>query len=161
MNAAMGRSALAMLYALRSACNYGSRKKPHKAKVFCFLSILRTAFVVLFYTMISAAVNIHRRDHPAFGLLGNVPRGFKVAGVPKIDIQIIKAFMGELPAAVMVLLIEHIAISKSYGRVKNYPIDPSKEFTGTPNHAPPNSPSSYPRLLRHEQRGRTILSNPH
>jgi sodium-independent sulfate anion transporter 11 len=128
MDATMGLTALAMLYAIRSACNYGSRKKPHKAKVFFFLSTLRTAFVVLFYTMISAAVNIHRRDHPAFKLLGNVPRGFKVAGVPKIDIPIIKAFMGELPAAVIVLLIEHIAISKSFGRVNNYTIDPSQEF---------------------------------
>ena len=128
MDAAMGLTALAMLYAIRSACNYGSRKQPHKAKVFFFLSTLRTAFVVLFYTMISAVVNIHRSDHPAFKLLGNVPRGFKVAGVPKIDIQIIKAFMGELPAAVIVLLIEHIAISKSVGRVNNYTIDPSQEF---------------------------------
>ncbi|KAJ6099315.1 hypothetical protein N7467_000850 [Penicillium canescens] len=128
MDAAMGLTALAMLYAIRSACNYGSRKKPHKAKVFFFLSTLRAAFVVLFYTMISAAVNIHRRGHPAFKLLGNVPRGFKVAGVPKINIPIIKAFMGELPAAVIVLLIEHIAISKSFGRVNNYTIDPSQEF---------------------------------
>jgi sodium-independent sulfate anion transporter 11 len=128
MDAAMGLTALAMLYAIRSACNYGTRKKPHKATFFFFLSTLRTAFVVLFYTMISAAVNLHRRDHPAFKLLGNVPRGFKVAGVPKVDIPIIKAFVGELPAAVIVLLIEHIAISKSFGRVNNYTIDPSQEF---------------------------------
>ncbi|KAI2731985.1 hypothetical protein CBS147332_1124 [Penicillium roqueforti] len=128
MDAAMGLTALAMLYGIRSACNYGTRKQPHKAKLFFFLSTLRTAFVVLFYTMISAAVNLHRRDHPAFKLLGNVPRGFKAAGVPKIDIPIIKAFLGELPAAVIVLLIEHIAISKSFGRVNNYTIDPSQEF---------------------------------
>ncbi|KAJ5952796.1 uncharacterized protein N7479_011209 [Penicillium vulpinum] len=128
MDAAMGVTALAMLYGIRFACNYGTRKKPHKAKLFFFLSTLRTAFVVLFYTMISAAVNLHRRTHPAFKLLGNVPRGFKAAGVPKIDIPIIKAFLGELPAAVIVLLIEHIAISKSFGRVNNYTIDPSQEF---------------------------------
>lgn len=128
MDAAMGLTALAMLYGIRSACNYGTRKKPHKAKLFFFLSTLRTAFVVLFYTMISAAVNLHRRNHPAFKLLGNVPRGFKAAGVPKIDVPIIKAFLGELPAAVIVLLIEHIAISKSFGRVNNYTIDPSQEF---------------------------------
>jgi sodium-independent sulfate anion transporter 11 len=124
----MGLTALAMLYGIRSVCNYGMKKKPHKAKLFFFLSTLRTAFVVLFYTMISAAVNLHRRDHPAFKLLGNVPRGFKAAGVPKIDIAIIKAFVGELPAACIVLLIEHIAISKSFGRVNNYTIDPSQEF---------------------------------
>ncbi|EKV16024.1 SutA [Penicillium digitatum Pd1] len=128
MDAAMGLTALAMLYGIRSACNYGTRKKPHKAKLFFFLSTLRTAFVVLFYTMISAAVNLHRRNHPAFKLLGHVPRGFKAAGVPKIDVPMIKAFLSELPAAVMVLLIEHIAISKSFGRVNNYTIEPSQEF---------------------------------
>ncbi|KAJ5515860.1 hypothetical protein N7527_007420 [Penicillium freii] len=128
MDAAMGLTALAMLYGIRSACNYGTRKKPHKAKLLFFLSTLRTVFVVLFYTMISAAVNLHRRNHPAFKLLGNVPRGFKAAGVPKIDVPIIKAFLAELPAAVVVLLIEHIAISRSFGRVNNYTIDPSQEF---------------------------------
>ncbi|KAJ5348826.1 uncharacterized protein MYU51_007089 [Penicillium brevicompactum] len=128
MDASMGLTALVMLYGIRAACNYGTRKKPHRAKLFFFLSTLRTAFVVLFYTMISAAVNIHRREHPAFKLLGNVPRGFKAAGVPKIDITIIKAFVSELPVACIVLLIEHIAISKSFGRVNNYTIDPSQEF---------------------------------
>ena len=128
MDAAMGLTALAMLYGIRAACSYGTRKQPHRAKLFFFLSTLRTAFVVLFYTMISAAVNLHRRDHPAFKLLGNVPRGFKAAGVPKVDIAIIKAFVSELPVACIVLLIEHIAISKSFGRVNNYTIDPSQEF---------------------------------
>lgn len=40
----------------------------------------------------------------------------------------IKSFVGELPAAVIVMLIEHIAISKSFGRVNNYTIDPSQEL---------------------------------
>ncbi|RAH47489.1 SLC26/SulP family anion transporter [Aspergillus brunneoviolaceus CBS 621.78] len=128
MDAAMGLTALAMLYGIRSACNYGSRKYPHKAKVFFFLSTLRTVFVILFYTMVSAAVNLHRRHNPAFKLLGKVPYGFQHAGVPKISVDIIRTFAHELPAAVIVLVIEHIAISKSFGRVNNYTIDPSQEF---------------------------------
>ena len=128
MDAAMGLTALAMLYAIRSACSYGQRKYPHRAKTFFFLSTLRTAFVVLFYTMISAAVNLHRRKNPAFKVLGNVPRGFKHAGVPKITSDIVSSFASEIPAAAIVLLIEHIAISKSFGRVNNYTINPSQEF---------------------------------
>ena len=34
----------------------------------------------------------------------------------------------ELPASIIVLLIEHIAISKSFGRVNNYTINPSQEL---------------------------------
>lgn len=41
---------------------------------------------------------------------------------------IIKLFISEVPASVIVLLIEHIAISKSFGRINNYVIDPSQEM---------------------------------
>lgn len=41
---------------------------------------------------------------------------------------IIKAFLQKLPSSVIVLLIEHIAISKSFGRINNYTIDPSQEM---------------------------------
>ncbi|EAW08232.1 SLC26/SulP family anion transporter [Aspergillus clavatus NRRL 1] len=128
VDAAMGLTALAMLYIIRSACNYGAKKYPQRAKTFFFLSTLRTVFVILFYTMISAAVNIHRRKNPAFKLLGSVPRGFQHAAVPVVNARILKTFASELPAAVIVLLIEHIAISKSFGRVNNYTIDPSQEL---------------------------------
>lgn len=50
--------------------------------------------------------------------------------MPVINGHIIKLFASKLPAAVIVLLIEHIAISKSFGRVNNYTIDPSQEMIG-------------------------------
>lgn len=40
----------------------------------------------------------------------------------------IRAFAPDLPATLIVLLIEHIAISKSFGRINNYTIDPSQEL---------------------------------
>lgn len=130
IDAAMGLTALAMLYAIRSGCTYGAKKWPHRAKIWFFASTLRTVFVILFYTMISAAVNLHRKDNPAFELLGTVPRGFQKASVPIMDPKIISAFSSQLPAGVIVLLIEHIAIAKSFGRVNNYTINPSQEFVG-------------------------------
>ncbi|KAL2808427.1 sulfate transporter family-domain-containing protein [Aspergillus granulosus] len=128
LDAAMGVTACAMLYIIRAACNFAARQQPHRAKMWFFISTLRTAFVILFYTMISAAVNLHRRDNPAFSVLGTVPRGFQHAAVPTVNAELIKTFASELPAAVIVLLIEHIAISKSFGRVNNYTIDPSQEL---------------------------------
>lgn len=56
------------------------------------------------------------------------PAGFQHAAVPTINSDIISSFIGELPATVIVLLIEHIAISKSFGRVNNYTINPSQEM---------------------------------
>lgn len=36
--------------------------------------------------------------------------------------------MGALPAAVIVLVVEHISIGKSFGRINNYTINPNSEF---------------------------------
>lgn len=61
---------------------------------------------------------MNRRSHPRFNILGHVPRGLKHVGVPNITIDMIRNIADELPGAIIVLLIEHIAISKSFGRVK-------------------------------------------
>ena len=130
LDAAIGLTALTMLYLIRFVCTYGARRMPSRAKLMFFLATLRTAFVILLYTMIGWLVNRHHRKtkQNRFKILGHVPRGFQNAAVPTIDTTIIKTFASELPASVIVLLIEHIAIAKSFGRVNNYTIDPSQEM---------------------------------
>ena len=54
--------------------------------------------------------------------------GFQDARVPHITTEIISAFASDLPSVVIVLLIEHISIAKSFGRINNYTIDPSQEL---------------------------------
>jgi sodium-independent sulfate anion transporter 11 len=54
--------------------------------------------------------------------------GFQNAEVPILNTEIASGLASHLPAAVIVLLIEHIAISKSFGRVNNYTINPSQEM---------------------------------
>ncbi|QGI85321.1 hypothetical protein CEK25_012050 [Fusarium fujikuroi] len=107
LDAAIGLSALTMLY---------------------LIPRLRTAFVILLYVGISAGMNINHRSKPRISIVGDVPSGFTHAAVPEINTPIIKSFVSELPAAVIVVLIEHISISKSFGRVNNYVIDPSQEL---------------------------------
>lgn len=79
LDAAMGLTALLMLYLIRSVCNFYAKKIPRKAKLFFFLSTLRTAFVILLYTMISWLVNRHHRatKNNRFKITGSVPRGKK------------------------------------------------------------------------------------
>ncbi|KAJ5971463.1 sulfate anion transporter [Penicillium vulpinum] len=127
-DAAMGLTALALLYALRSGFNYGAEKVPRFAKVFFFLGALRTVFIIALYALISLGVNQHRRNNPAFALVGLVPQGFDQAGVPVLKPDVIKLVVSQLPACVICLLIEHIAVSKTFGRVNNYTIDPSQEL---------------------------------
>ena len=74
-DAALGVSALVMLYLIRGLCSFMAKKQPHRAKLYFFISTLRTAFVILLYTGISAGMNIHRRDDPAVSVVGDVPSG--------------------------------------------------------------------------------------
>ncbi|KAK0118963.1 Sulfate permease 2 [Cadophora gregata f. sp. sojae] len=128
LDAAMGLTALFLLYAIRAGCSLAAKKWPTRQKTFFFIATLRTAFVILLYTMISWLVNRHHRKKPLFKILQKVPRGFTAAAVPTVNTKIISIFAGELPSAVIVLLIEHIAISKSFGRINNYIINPSQEM---------------------------------
>ncbi|KAL0638030.1 hypothetical protein Q9L58_002966 [Maublancomyces gigas] len=128
LDAAMGLSALFLLYLLRwFTTSFLSKKYPLQKKTWFFLATLRTAFVLLLFTLISFLVN---RGHkkPIFKILQTVPSGFRHMGVPVIDREIIASFQSELPATVIVMLIEHIAISKSFGRINNYTINPSQEM---------------------------------
>jgi len=54
--------------------------------------------------------------------------GFQAAGVPAIKADILSKYVGYLPVAIIVLLLEHIAVAKSFGRVNNYTINPSQEM---------------------------------
>lgn len=80
LDAAMGLTALAMLYIIRSACTYAAKKNPRRAKAFFFVSTLRTAFVILLYTLISYLVNRNHRKKPLFAILKTVPRGMQTDG---------------------------------------------------------------------------------
>ncbi|EOR04736.1 Sulfate permease 2 [Wallemia ichthyophaga EXF-994] len=133
INAAMGVTSLFLLYLLRETCTYCAKRWPNKKKIWFFANTLRTVFVILLYTLISWLVNRHRRgvdgqSEPLFDLIGTVPRGFKNMNVPTMNADVIRNYVGHLPGAVIVLLIEHIAISKSFGRVNNYTINPSQEL---------------------------------
>ncbi|KAK4160911.1 sulfate permease [Cladorrhinum sp. PSN259] len=129
LDAAMGLTALAMLYLIRAICSAVAKRWPQHQKKAFFISTLRTVFVILLYTMISWLANRNMpRGKAKFKILFDVPGGFQNAAVPVLNQRIASNLVTYLPAAVIVLLIEHIAISKSFGRVNNYRIDPSQEM---------------------------------
>lgn len=75
LDAALGLTALLMLYLIRGICSYMSKRQPHRAKTYFFMSTLRTVFVILLYTAISAGVNVSHKKQPSFSLIKDVPRG--------------------------------------------------------------------------------------
>lgn len=75
LDSAIGLTALAMLYLIRSFTTWMAKRNPNKRKMWFFISTLRTVFVVLLYTLISWLVNRHHRKKPKFKILKDVPRG--------------------------------------------------------------------------------------
>lgn len=57
-----------------------------------------------------------------------LPTGFQRAGVPNIDLNLIRLVISELPAVAIILVIEHIAIAKAMGRLYDYTVNPSQEI---------------------------------
>lgn len=49
-------------------------------------------------------------------------------GAPKFSSSLLSAIAPDLPLTIIVLILEHIAISKSFGRINNYTINPSQEL---------------------------------
>ncbi|OAQ58764.1 sulfate permease [Pochonia chlamydosporia 170] len=130
IDAVMGLSALFLLYSIRCTCNYMATRQSSRKRLWFFVSTLRLAFVILLYTLVSFLINrgVTNVNEAKFKILGNVPRGFQKKGVPDVNTKLLKAIAPELPATIIVLIIEHIAISKSFGRVNNYTINPSQEL---------------------------------
>ncbi|CAL1704078.1 unnamed protein product [Somion occarium] len=131
LDAAWGLTGLFGLYAIRMICDFLSRKYPRRKRLFFFASVFRNAFVIIVLTI--ASWLYCRRRLSASGkypikILQNVPRGFKHVGTPNIDGELVSALAGQLPVATIILLLEHIAISKSFGRVNGYKINPNQEL---------------------------------
>ncbi|KAF4576856.1 hypothetical protein EYR36_000546 [Pleurotus pulmonarius] len=131
LDAAWGLPGLVALYGIRMLCDYFTKKFPRRARWFFFISVLRNAFVILVLTIAAWLYTRHRRlpngKYP-IRILQNVPSGFKHVGQPVIDSNLVSALAGELPVATIILLLEHIAISKSFGRLNGYKINPNQEL---------------------------------
>lgn len=92
---------------------------PHRQKTWFLCNTLKTAFVILVYTMISLLMDLHLLNHDSelspISIIGEVaPETRKVTG------DIISVVASKLTATIIVLLIEHISISKFCGRVYAY-----------------------------------------
>lgn len=82
---------------------------------------MRNAFAVFILTLAAFLYARNRRDAKGkypIRILQNVPAGFKHIKRPSVDSELLAALAPELPVATIILLLEHIAISKcelSYG----------------------------------------------
>ncbi|KDQ59464.1 hypothetical protein JAAARDRAFT_126715 [Jaapia argillacea MUCL 33604] len=131
LDAAFGITALVSLYLIRYTLEWLSRRYPRRARIFFFLSVLRNGLVIIILTIASWLYCRHRKTKAGkypIKILQSVPRGFQHVGQPVIDKELLVTLAPELPVATIILLLEHIAISKSFGRVNGYKINPNQEL---------------------------------
>jgi len=87
--------------------------------------------VIVVLTIASWLYTRHRKNSKGnypIKILKDVPRGLKHVGSPDIEHSLLSALAPKIPAATIILLLEHIAIAKSFGRINNYKIDPNQEL---------------------------------
>ncbi|GAA5823562.1 hypothetical protein JCM11251_000681 [Rhodosporidiobolus azoricus] len=131
-DAAFGLCCLAFLLATKYIFGRTERtaKNPIVRRTAFFANTMRTAFTVIFATLFSWVYcrNYDSKSYP-ISILKTVPSGFQHMGVPHdFNSNVIGKLGSQIPVSTIILLLEHIAISKSFGRVNNYKIDPNQEL---------------------------------
>lgn len=137
VNAAFGLVPLFILYTWKFSCDFFGKRYPRTYKIFFYLQTLRNAVVIIVATAISYGI-VHPELKKWKGskskfksdikTIGVVPSGLRHVGVMEIPDGIIGAMASEIPVSTIILLLEHIAISKSFGRINDYKIVPDQEL---------------------------------
>lgn len=92
-----------------------------------YFSIMRNGILVIFGTLIAFLINIGKSTSP-ISILKNVPAGFQAMGVPRVDSVVLGGIASSLPSGVIILILEHVAIAKSFGRINDYTINSDQEI---------------------------------
>ncbi|KAJ3267670.1 hypothetical protein HK104_005720, partial [Borealophlyctis nickersoniae] len=124
LDAAFGFTALFLLITWKSVTQHLSKRGYTNMR---YISVLRNAVCVVVFTAISFAVNNGQKT-PKVKIAGDVPRGFNHIRAP--DFGLLSA---AAPAAVTVTIVgilEHVAITKSFGRLNGYRPDANQELVG-------------------------------
>ncbi|CAG8700563.1 2164_t:CDS:2 [Cetraspora pellucida] len=126
VDAAAGLTCLLFLYSVKFGMSYLTTRYSNRQKIFFFISTLRNFLAVVIYTIIAFILNIGKTTNP-LSILKTMPSGLHDVGVKDIDTKLLSICGPYLPGICIVLVLEHIAIAKSFGRINDYRIAPSQE----------------------------------
>ncbi|KAI8888750.1 sulfate permease [Backusella circina FSU 941] len=127
LDVAFGLVSILWLYGIRYACQVLGNRYPKYNSHFYFFGIMRNGILVIFGTLIAFLINIGKTTSP-ISILKTVPPGFQAMGVPDVKISVLSQIASSLPSGVIILILEHVAIAKSFGRINDYTISPDQEI---------------------------------
>ncbi|CDH53014.1 sulfate permease [Lichtheimia corymbifera JMRC:FSU:9682] len=124
-----GLLSLIALYIVKSLCMQYTASTAEKAsrRIFYYLGIMRAGLVVVIGTALSYAVH-HASANEPIRVIKTVPSGFDALGVPHLNTQVIRETMHVIPPMIMMLIMEHVSVAKTFGRLSNYTVEPSQEI---------------------------------
>ena len=128
VDAAFGLVGLFILYIWKFTAQHMIDRYPQKALIWTYVLNVRTAIVIIFSTLISFLIIRHDKEHSPFAVTGFIESGLHNIGVFTPPNQLASRIAPDLPVATIVLVLEHISIAKSFGRVHDYKINPNQEF---------------------------------
>ncbi|KAI9319825.1 sulfate transporter family-domain-containing protein [Dichotomocladium elegans] len=126
LDLAFGAIGLLWLYGVQYGCTLLKRRYPRYEDAIFMFSIMRNGILVIVGTLVAFLINI-RRDESPVQILQTVPAGFQAMGVPSLNPSLVGVVAPSLPSGIVVLILEHLAIAKSFGRLNNYNVRPSQE----------------------------------
>lgn len=132
VDAAFGLVDLFILYAWQYIVQHfinKNKNNPKRRLALIYLLNLRTAFVIIISTCISFGVlRNHKGSKTPYSIIGNIPSGLNHVGRFIPNSKLVSRLATDLPICSIVLVLEHISISKSFARLNGYRVNPNQEF---------------------------------
>jgi sodium-independent sulfate anion transporter 11 len=122
VDAAFGIGTITFLFIWRLVAQYLVQKSCRWGVVF---GQAGNAIALIFFTLVGLLVNFYRQK-PLIRLVGSIPSGINYIALPTLT-----NMSSVIPASTTVLLVaimEHIAVTKSFGRVNGYKIKANQEI---------------------------------
>ncbi|KAJ4248466.1 hypothetical protein NW762_012803 [Fusarium torreyae] len=136
LDAAIGIACLVLLELAKFIFTKLEARQPARKQTWSIISSLRLTFAMLLYTLVSYLVNRNLSEEESrFKIVGHINQGFVHAGPPDLKPDLISAILPQSPIILIILIVEHIAIAKSFGKKFGYEVVPSQEIMaqGTAN----------------------------
>jgi len=119
IDAVVGILSLFYLYGIKFGVAFASKRWPRYERAFFFLGIFRNISAVILATLITYFINIGRKESP-YAILKNVPSGFSHFVPANVSWDMITTISRHLSVVILILILEHVALAKSFGRINNY-----------------------------------------
>ncbi|RUS20430.1 sulfate transporter family-domain-containing protein [Endogone sp. FLAS-F59071] len=127
LDAAFGLIGLLWLYGVRTGAYYLTKRFPSLERSIFFFNISRNGILLIVSTLIAWSITTGHKTSPIKILL-TVPSGLHDVHAPVVTTDLLSTVAGNLPVVVLLMIMEHVTIAKSFGRVNDYKINPNQEI---------------------------------